>query len=118
MLDMLERIRKMSTEWVRPGHRKGHNGHSVSATVSVKDNEWGDLKDWMWDHRHDYNGITVLPYDGGTYEQAPFESITEDQYRMMAQGLPKTLNLDQVREEVDGTLRQQEIACASGACEI
>lgn len=118
MDQLLDRIHRCSTEWVREGHRKGHNGHSVSATVSVKPNEWGRLRDWMWNHRYQYNGLSVLPYDGGTYEQAPFETISPAQYHALAQQLPDTLALHRVTEVDDGTEHSQEVACAGGACTI
>ena len=75
--DLLERIKKVATEWVKPGHRKGSNTHNVSATVSLKQNEWDAAGRWMWENRDHYNGLSVLPYDGGTYTQAPFEDISK-----------------------------------------
>ena len=61
--DLLERIKKVATEWVQPGHRKGSNTHNVSATVSLKQNEWDYAGEWMWENRDYYNGLSVLPYD-------------------------------------------------------
>ena len=75
--DLLQRIKKVATEWVRPGHIRGSNTHNVSATVSLKEHEWAAAGQWMWDNREYYNGLSVLPYDGGTYTQAPFEDITK-----------------------------------------
>ncbi len=72
--DLLTRIKKIANEWVKPGHRKGSNTHNVSATVSLKPEEWYEAGNWMWDNRDHYNGLSVLPYDGGTYTQAPFEA--------------------------------------------
>ena len=65
--DLLERIKKVATEWVKPGHRKGSNTHNVSATVSLKQTEWDQAGKWMWENRDHYNGLSVLPYGGGTY---------------------------------------------------
>ena len=48
---------------VAPGHRKGSNTHNVSATVSLKTEEWETAGEWMWDNRDHYNGLSVLPYD-------------------------------------------------------
>ena len=64
-----------------------------------------------------YNGLSVLPYDGGTYTQAPFEDITEEQYLEMV-GMLKGLDMTQVIEQEDNTDLQGEIACAGGLCEI
>ena len=56
----------------------GH--HNVSATISLKENEWEAAGEWMWKNRECYNGLSVLPYDGGTYTQAPFEDITQAEF--------------------------------------
>ena len=114
---LLERIKKVATEWVQPGHRKGSNTHNVSATVSLKAEEWEDAGEWMWNNRKYYNGLSVLPYDGGTYTQAPFEDITEGEYLNMLQHLTD-INLENVHESEDNTDLAGELACAGGACEI
>lgn len=73
--------------------------------------------DWMWKNRNHFNGISVLPYDGGTYTQAPFEDITEEQYRMLSSTL-SSIDLTKVVEEEDNTDLSGELACAGGMCEI
>jgi ribonucleoside-diphosphate reductase alpha chain len=114
---LLERIKKVAMEWVVPGHRKGSNTHNVSATVSLKENEWVDAGEWMWENRKYYNGLSVLPFDGGTYTQAPFEDIDEGTYINMLQHLTD-INLENVLESEDNTDLSGELACAGGACEI
>ena len=114
---LLERIKKVATEWVAPGHRKGSNTHNVSATVSLKPEEWEDAGNWMWDNRKYYNGLSVLPFDGGTYTQAPFEDIDEETYINRLQHL-KDINLEHVIETEDNTDLSGELACAGGACEV
>ena len=114
---LLERIKKVATEWVAPGHRKGSNTHNVSATVSLKAEEWEDAGEWMWNNRKYYNGLSVLPFDGGTYTQAPFEDIDEGTYINMLQHLTD-INLENVLESEDNTDLSGELACAGGACEI
>ncbi len=114
---LLERIKKIAMEWVVPGHRNGSNTHNVSATVSLKAEEWETAGDWMWDNRKHYNGLSVLPYDGGTYTQAPFEDITEDKYNELMETL-KDVDLTQIIETEDETDLAGELACAGGACEI
>ena len=114
---LLERIKKVATEWVVPGHRKGSNTHNVSATVSLKAEEWEDAGEWMWNNRKYYNGLSVLPFDGGTYTQAPFEDIDEGTYINRLQHL-KDINLEHVIETEDNTDLSGELACAGGACEI
>ena len=114
---LLERIKQVATEWVTPGHRKGSNTHNVSATVSLKAEEWEDAGEWMWNNRKYYNGLSVLPFDGGTYTQAPFEDIDEGTYINMLQHLTD-INLENVLESEDNTDLSGELACAGGACEI
>ena len=114
---MLERLKKYSIEWVRRGHVSGVNSHNVSATVNVRDDEWETVKEWMWDNREYYNGISVLPFDNGVYTQAPFEAIEKEQYEDMFAKL-KSIDLTQVKEYNDNTNLQGEVACAGGACEI
>ncbi len=116
-LMLLERVKKYSDEWVTPGHIKGDNGHNVSCTISVKDNEWGMVGLWMWQNRHCYNGIAVLPHDGGSYKHLPFEEITSNRFEEMSKYL-KNLDLTQVLEEDDNTQLTDQVACAGGHCEI
>ena len=115
--DLLERVKKVASEWVKPGHRKGSNGHNVSATISLKDGEWDEAGKWMWENRNYYNGLSVLPYNGGTYVQAPFEDITKEKYLEMIDSL-KNIDLTKVVELEDNTDLKGELACAGGACEI
>jgi ribonucleoside-diphosphate reductase alpha chain len=71
----------------------------------------------MWENRDHYNGLSVLPYDGGTYTQAPFEDITQEKYEEMLESLTN-IDLTQVIELDDNTDLSGELACAGGACEI
>jgi ribonucleoside-diphosphate reductase alpha chain len=114
---LLDRIKKIATEWVRTGHRRGSNTHNVSATVSLKENEWESAGEWMWDNRDYYNGLSVLPYDGGTYVQAPFEDIKASEYNDMMKHL-EDIDLSKISETEDNTDLSGELACAGGACEI
>jgi ribonucleoside-diphosphate reductase alpha chain len=114
---LLERIKKIATEWVAPGHRRGSNTHNVSATISLKAEEWETAGEWMWDNRDHYNGLSVLPYDGGTYTQAPFEDITKEKYEEMMKSLTD-IDLANIYEGEDNTDLSGELACAGGACEI
>src|SRR5690606_21938435 len=79
-LDLLERVARYNQNWVKPGHNRGDNRNNVSVTVSIKEDEWDEVGEWMYENRQLYNGISVLPYDGGSYTQAPFESITKEEY--------------------------------------
>jgi len=116
-MDLLSRVSRFNSEWVRTGHRDGQNTHNVSVTVSVQDHEWDKVGEWMWKNRNNFNGISVLPYMGGTYKQAPFEDITEEQYELMESALT-SIDLTQVREVEDNTDLTGEIACGAAGCEV
>jgi ribonucleoside-triphosphate reductase len=139
-IDTLERVKKFSQEWIKPGHVNGDNTHNVSATISIdksrmysngvllsdstggkmlggmKD-EWEVAVDWMWENREVYNGLSVLDYNGGSYVQAPFEDITKEEYERRVTTL-KSVNLNNVIEMDDNVEFGQTAACAGGACEI
>ena len=116
-LQLLKRVAKVSNEWVTPGTRSGQNTHNVSATISVKESEWTDVGEWMWENRDVYNGLSVLPHDGGTYKQAPFEDCSKETYEAMLETLNE-IDLTKVIEIEDNTDLSGELACAGGACEI
>ena len=117
VIDMLERTKRFNLEWVRKGHRKGANTNNVSATVSIQEGEWEEVGDWMWENRETFNGLSVLPYFGGSYTQAPFEDITKEQFEEMAQHL-HSIDLSKIVEFSDDTALMDQAACAGGACEI
>lgn len=116
-IDLLKRVEKYNRDWVRAGHVSGDNTNNVSATISVKENEWEEVGNWMWENRNNFNGLSVLPFNGGTYQQAPFEDITEEQYYLLYSQL-KDIDLREVIEEDDNTQLSQEAACAGGNCEV
>ena len=114
---LLERIKKVHQEWIKPGHRSGNNAHNVSATVSIKEDEWDTVGEWMWENRKHYNGLSVLPFSDHSYIQAPFEDCTEEKYNEMMKSL-LTVDLSKVIEIDDSTNLKGEAACAGGACEV
>jgi ribonucleoside-diphosphate reductase alpha chain len=115
--ELLERVKKVSKEWIKFGHRGGQNTHNVSATISLKEEDWELAGEWMWNNREHYNGLSVLPYNGGTYQQAPFEDCDEETYNTMMNSL-SSVDLTKVIELQDNTNLSGEVACAGGACEI
>jgi ribonucleoside-diphosphate reductase alpha chain len=114
---LLERVKRVAQEWIRSGHRGGSNTHNVSATISLRDHEWDAAGQWMWDNKKHYNGLSVLPYNGGTYKQAPFQDCTQEDYERLFSYL-KDINLTNIVELDDETDLSGELACAGGACEI
>jgi len=116
-LELLERVKYFYQNWIKPGHRTGQNTHNISATVSIKDDEWEMVGEWMWDNRKFYNGLSVLPYSEHTYTQAPFSDCTKEEYEEKVTHL-HNIDLSKVIELADNTDLKGEVACAGGACEI
>jgi len=117
VIDMLERVKRFNVQWVKKGHRKGANTNNVSATVSINEGEWEAVGKWMWENKETFNGLSVLPYFGGTYTQAPFEDITKEQFEEMAQHL-HSIDLSKVVEFSDETALMDQQACAGNQCEM
>lgn len=118
-LDLLARVKKYNLEWVRPGHRKGPNSNNVSATISVKPHEWNDVGEWMWDNKDTFNGLSVLPFDGGSYKDAPFMSVSREVFEEKVKYIEDNpIDLTKIIEEADNTDLTGEVACAGGACEV
>ena len=116
-MDLLERIKTINKNWIKPGHRKGNNMHNVSATVTIKKDEWAGVGDWLYDNKEYFTALSFLPEDLGTYVQAPFETITEEQFNEAIKPL-HLLDLSKVVEISDNTALQDSVACGGGACEI
>jgi len=116
-LDLLERIKTINKNWIKPGHRRGSNMHNVSATVTIKPDEWETIGEWLFENKEYFTALSVLPHSDHTYVQAPFETIDEDKFNEMVKSL-HNIDLSKVIEMNDNTARQDELACASGNCEI
>jgi ribonucleoside-triphosphate reductase (thioredoxin) len=116
-VDLLNRVKRVSSEWVRPGHTRGQNTHNVSATITVKEGEWPEVAEWMWNNKEHYNGLSVLPFSEHTYRQAPFEDCSETEYHRKLKML-SSLDVSSIIEIEDNTDLKGELACAGGSCEI
>lgn len=116
-LELLERAKFIAENWIHPTHTRGKNKHNVSLTVSYKKEEEAEIKHWMWLNRYKYNGISLLPFDGGSYQQMPFESISKEKYEALIMGFPDvSLAGVNYKNVVDD--RKAEAACAAGgSCE-
>jgi hypothetical protein len=114
---LLERVKKVHTDWIKTGHKTGNNTHNVSATISLKPEDWELAGHWMWKNRKNYNGLSVLPYNGGTYTQAPFEDCDEETYNRLMSSLTN-VDLTKVIEISDETNLSGEVACSGGSCTI
>jgi ribonucleoside-triphosphate reductase (thioredoxin) len=116
-LTLLERVAKFNEEWITPGHQGGDNPNNVSATINIKDTEWEEVRDWMWKNRNRFNALSVLPHDGGTYKELPFEEISKKEYDKRIKAFVD-VDLTKIVEKDDNTTLTAELACAAGNCEI
>jgi len=114
---LLERVKRVYLDWIKPGHRNGNNTHNVSATVSIRDHEWAAVGEWMWNNRENYTGLSVLPFSDHTYKQAPFQDITKEEYEKLI-GTLLDVDLTKVVELTDNTDLAGELACFGASCEV
>ena len=115
--ELLERVKRIYNEWILPGHRKGPNTHNVSATISIREGEWAAVGEWVWENRNQFTGLSFLPYDGGSYIQAPFQDITKEEFEKLESVLHE-LDVTKIIEMDDNTDLSGELACFGGQCEI
>lgn len=94
--------------------------HKPSATINVKEEEWPEVFSWVWNNFDTLSGVSFLPYDGGTYKQAPYQEVNKETYEEWAQKNPQRIVWDDLRfyETEDTTTGSQELACTGGVCEV
>ena len=92
--------------------------HKPSVTISVNENEWPEVGAWVWNNFDEITGVSFLPMDGGTYRQAPYESMTEFEYHDMVAKMPLGIDWDKFIERTDNVEGAQTLSCAAGGCEI
>jgi ribonucleoside-triphosphate reductase (thioredoxin) len=91
--------------------------HKPSITVYYRDSEYLAIGNWLYNNFDDVSGVSFLPYSDHTYEQAPYEEITEEQYNELVKAIPEAVDWN-INEASDVTEGSQELACVGGACEI
>jgi len=116
-IEFLERVKYFHKHWIMPGHWTGDNTHNVSATVTMKHDEWPAVGEWLWENKKHFNGLSFLPEDLGTYVQTPFETITKERYEQLVTNL-NALNVANIVEISDNTNLTDQQACGGGNCEI
>lgn len=94
--------------------------HNPSITVSVRENEWIEVANWVYENWSVVGGISFLPYDDHTYKQAPYEEIDQVQYVAAMMDMPESINwkLLSAYEEEDTTSGSQTLSCSAGNCEV
>jgi ribonucleoside-diphosphate reductase alpha chain len=92
--------------------------HKPSVTISVNENEWPKVGAWTWENFDEITGVSYLPMDGGTYRQAPYESIDAALYSKLLEEMPQSIDWEQMKEVTDNVEGAQTLACTAGGCEI
>jgi len=115
--DLLERIKLINKQWIKPGHRKGQNMHNVSATVTIKNDEWNDVGIWLFKNKEYFTALSFLPHDDHSYIQSPFETITKEKFEEMVSHIHE-IDLSKIVEDNDNTTLSENLACVGGSCEI
>jgi hypothetical protein len=89
-------------------------------TISVAEDEWLDVAAWCHRHFDILSGVSFLPFDPTEYPQAPYQTLTEEQYNEWVQKMPQSIDWTRLSEyEVeDHTTGSQELACVGGLCEV
>jgi len=92
--------------------------HNPSITVYVKEHEWMEVGAWVYKHLDDIGGVSFLPHSDHVYQQAPYQDITEDEFRKLEETFPTIDWAAFDKYEVDdSTVNHHELACVNGACE-
>ena len=109
-LDQLKHYKNLQHNWCE---------HNASMTVYVRDDEWFEVGNWVYQNWDIINGVSFLPYDGGHYELAPYEEIDHRTYERLIKKLPViNYKLLSDYEMNDNTQGKAEYACVGDKCEI
>ena len=100
-------------------YRNKWTDHNPSVTIYVGEDEWAEVGAWVWKHWDEVCGVSFLPRedDNHSYAQAPYEEVTEDQYKKLQAAMP-VIDFAEYTEVLDNTTSSQELACTAGVCEI
>ena len=94
--------------------------HKPSVTISVRDDEWLTVGAFVYEHFDEMSGVSFLPHSDHTYQQAPYQDCTRDEYKALLKSMPKQINWDALSEyeQEDNTVAMQTMACSGDVCEI
>jgi ribonucleoside-triphosphate reductase len=94
--------------------------HKPSITITVREHEWLDVGAWVYNHIDSISGISFLPHSDHSYQQAPYQDCTKEQYEAMVAKMPKNVDWSLLSnyEKEDNTAGTQTFACSAGSCEI
>ena len=94
--------------------------HKPSVTISVRDDEWLAVGAFVYEHFDEMSGVSFLPHSDHTYQQAPYQDCTRDEYKALLKSMPKQINWEALSEyeQEDNTVAMQTMACSGDVCEI
>lgn len=94
--------------------------HNPSVTINVQEHEWIEVAKWVYENWEYVGGISFLPYDTGSYKQAPYADCTETDYKQFLADMPKAIDWSYLSdyEHEDTTVGSQSLACTAGNCEV
>jgi len=94
--------------------------HKPSVTISVRDDEWLAVGAFVFEHFDEMSGVSFLPHSDHTYQQAPYQDCTKEEYKVLLRSMPKQIDWDSLSdyEQEDNTVAMQTMACSGDVCEI
>jgi len=94
--------------------------HKPSVTINVRKDEWFEVGAFVYKHFDEMSGVSFLPYNEHTYQQAPYQEITKEQYEETLAKMPESIDWDKLKEyEVEDTTKaSQTFACTGEVCEM
>ena len=94
--------------------------HKPSVTISVRDAEWMAVGAFVYEHFDEMSGVSFLPHSDHTYQQAPYQDCTQEEYEEMLAKMPANINWELLNEyeSEDNTVSMQTMACSGDSCEI
>ena len=94
--------------------------HKPSVTINVRKDEWFEVGAFVYEHFDEMSGVSFLPYNEHTYQQAPYQSCTKDDYKKLSKIMPKSIDWAKLSEyeKEDTTASSQTFACTGDVCEI
>jgi ribonucleoside-diphosphate reductase alpha chain len=94
--------------------------HKPSVTISVKEHEWLEVGQWVYKNFDEVSGISFLPFSEHTYQQAPYQDITSEEYDKAMENMPAKIDWSLLSEfeKEDTTSGGRELACTAGVCEV
>lgn len=92
--------------------------HKPSITIYVKEHEWMAVGDWVYNNFDEVSGVSFLPFSDHSYRQAPFQPISEEEFKEWDSKTPKNIDWEAFVEIDDQTVSSQELACTGGTCSI